>query len=166
MAEVYEVVDQRSGEHLALKVLIQTGGAQARFNREYEAMIRLNHPNIVRVYAYGLLGKNPWLSMELVEGTPIQAYAKKWGKPGTAGRLEEVARATHDLALALDHIHHRGLVHRDLKSANVLVLPDGRVKLIDFGTARVSDPVEDITREGEFIGTFAYASPEQLLNHP
>ncbi|MEQ1564445.1 MAG: protein kinase [Myxococcota bacterium] len=173
MAEVYEVADQRNGEHLALKVLVQTGGALARFNREYEAMIRLNHPNIVRVYSYGVLtdrtrdGRaSPWLSMELIEGTPIQAYAKKWGKPGTAGRLDEVARASHDLALALDHIHHRGLVHRDLKSANVLVLPDGRVKLIDFGTARVSDAVEDITRDGEFIGTFAYASPEQLLNVP
>jgi serine/threonine protein kinase len=55
MAEVYEVEDRVSGEHLALKLLVQTGGATARFNREYEAMIRLNHPNIVRVYAYGLL---------------------------------------------------------------------------------------------------------------
>ena len=71
-------------------------------------------------------------------------------------------RVAHDLALALDHIHRRGLVHRDLKSANVLVLPDGRVKLLDFGTARISNAREQITKEGEFIGTFAYASPEQL----
>lgn len=166
MAEVYEVEEQSSGEHLALKLLVQTGGARARFDREYEALIRLNHPNIVRVYAYGSHGDHPWLSMELVEGTPIQAYAKKIGKPGSPQRLEEVVRIAHDVALALGHIHQRGLVHRDLKSANVLVLPDGRVKLIDFGTARVSDPVEDITRDGEFIGTFAYASPEQLLNRP
>ncbi|MCA9490113.1 MAG: protein kinase, partial [Myxococcales bacterium] len=166
MAEVFEVEDRASGEHLALKLLVQTGGATARFNREYEAMIRLNHPNIVRVYAYGLLGDHPWLSMELVEGTPIQAYAKRCGRPGTRERLEEVIRVAHDLALALDHIHLRGLVHRDLKSANVLVLPDGRVKLIDFGTARVSEAYEEITREGEFIGTFAYASPEQILNKP
>jgi serine/threonine protein kinase len=164
MAEVYEVQERTSGEHLALKVLVQLKGQVARFNREYEAMIRLNHPNIVRVYAFGQLGEHPWLSMELVEGTPIQAYAKRCGKPGTRERLEEVVRVTHDLALALDHIHRHGLVHRDLKSANVLVLPDGRVKLLDFGTAKVSDAVEDITREGEFIGTFAYASPEQILN--
>jgi hypothetical protein len=164
MAEVYEVEDRTSGEHLALKLLVQTGGALPRFNREYEAMIRLNHPNIVRVYAYGFLGNLPWLSMELVDGTPVQAYAKRWGKPGTLERTQEIVRVAHDLALALDHIHRRGLVHRDLKSANVLVLPDGRVKLLDFGTARVSDAAEDITREGEFIGTFAYASPEQLLN--
>ncbi len=166
MAEVYEVEERRTGEHLAVKLLTQTGGALPRFNREYEAMIRLNHPNIVRVYNYGLHGALPWLSMELVEGLAIQAYAKRCGKPGSDERTDEVLRLAHDLALALDHIHQRGLVHRDLKSANVLVLPDSRVKLIDFGTARVSDPVQAITREGEFIGTFAYASPEQLLNQP
>lgn len=166
MAEVYEVADPSSGEHLALKLLMQTGGALARFNREYEAMIRLNHPNIVRVYHYGFHGKMPWLTMELVEGTPIQAYAKNCGRAGSRERDEEVVRVTHDLALALDHIHRHGLIHRDLKSANVLVLPDGRVKLIDFGTAKVADAWEDITRDGEFIGTFAYASPEQLTNQP
>lgn len=164
MAEVYEVEERRSGEHLALKLLIQEGGALPRFNREYEAMIRLNHPNIVRVYNYGFHHKLPWLSMELVEGTAIQAYAKRCGKPGSEERTGEVLRVAHDLALALDHIHGRGLVHRDLKSANVLVLPDSRVKLIDFGTARVTNPVQAITAKGEFIGTFAYASPEQLVS--
>jgi len=164
MAEVYEVEELATGEHLALKVLMQTGGALARFNREYEAMIRLNHPNIVRVYNYGSYEKLPWLSMELIEGTPIQAYAKRCGRPGTRERTREVIRVAYDLAMALHHIHDRGLIHRDLKSANVLVLPDGRVKLLDFGTARVSDPIEHITRDGEFIGTFAYASPEQLIN--
>jgi serine/threonine protein kinase len=164
MAEVYEVEDPSNGGHLALKLLVQTGGALARFNREYEAMIRLNHPNIVRVFHYGVEGENPWLTMELVDGTPIQAYAKRCGKPGSKRRNEEVTRLAHDLALALDHIHRHGLLHRDLKSANVLVLPDGRVKLIDFGTARVSQAMEEITKEGEFIGTFAYASPEQLTN--
>lgn len=164
MAEVYEVANPNSGEHLALKLLVQTGGALARFNREYEAMIRLNHPNIVRVYHYGLFGRMPWLTMELVDGTPIQAYAKRCGRPGSEERTTETIRLAHDLALALDHIHVNGLIHRDLKSANVLVLPDGRVKLIDFGTARVADAWEEITREGEFIGTFAYASPEQLTD--
>ena len=111
MAEVYEVEDPSSGGHLALKLLVQTGGALARFNREYEAMIRLNHPNIVRVFHYGVEGESPWLTMELVDGTPIQAYAKRCGKPGTTRRNEEVVRLAHDLALALDHIHRRGLLH-------------------------------------------------------
>jgi tetratricopeptide (TPR) repeat protein len=162
MAEVYEVVDPFSGEHLALKLLQQTGGALPRFDREYEAMIRLNHPNIVRVYHYGLHDGKPWLTMELLEGQQVQAYAKKCGKPGTPTRMAEVLRVAHDLALALDHIHRRGLVHRDLKSANVLVLNDGRVKLLDFGTARLQNAAEAITREGEFLGTYAYASPEQV----
>ncbi len=162
MAEVFEVADEASGEHLALKLLVQTGGALPRFNREYEAMIRLNHPNIVRVYHYGLHEGAPWLTMELIQGTQIQAYAKKLGKAGSQKRNDEILRLAHDLALALDHIHTRGLVHRDLKSANVLVLSDGRVKLLDFGTAKVSAAMDDITRDGEFLGTFAYASPEQI----
>jgi tetratricopeptide (TPR) repeat protein len=168
-AEVYEVEDRLSGEHLALKLLVQPAptaqGARAsallRFNREYEAMIRLNHPNIVRVYHYGFHEGKPWLTMELLDGTPVQAYAKSAGRPGDEARLREVLRIGHDIARALDHIHRRGLLHRDVKSANVLVLPDGRVKLLDFGTARVADGAAVITREGEFLGTFAYASPEQ-----
>jgi tetratricopeptide (TPR) repeat protein len=166
MAEVYEVEDPISGEHLALKLLMQGGPARARFDREYEALIRLNHPNIVRVYSYGVALDRPWLSMELIDGTPVQAYAKHCGRPGSDERNGEVTRIAHDLALALDHIHRRGLVHRDLKSANVLVLPDGRVKLLDFGTAKVSRALAQITRDGEFIGTFAYASPEQLTGAP
>lgn len=162
MAAVYEVVDPMSGDHLALKLLTIEGTALQRFNREYEAMIRLNHPNIVRVYAYGEHEGMPWLTMELLAGTPVQAYARDQGKPGDKNRLSEVIRLGHDLARALDHIHRRGLVHRDLKSANVLVLPDGRLKLLDFGTARVADAIEQITKENEFIGTFAYASPEQI----
>lgn len=166
MAEVYEVEDPLSNEHMAVKLLMQDGPARARFDREFEAMIRLNHPNIVRVYNYGLAGHRRWLSMELVDGTPIQAYAKRCGRPGSESRTKEVIRVAHDLALALDHIHRRGLVHRDLKSANVLVLPDGRVKLLDFGTAKLDRARAQITKDGEFIGTFAYASPEQLTGKP
>lgn len=162
-AWVYEVQDSRSGEHLALKMLMAPR-ARKRFDREYEAMIRLNHPSIVHVYEYGEHEGTPWFTMELVKGTPIQAYARHLGRPGTEGRLREVVRAGRDIALALDHIHYRGLVHRDLKSANVLVLPDGRIKLIDFGTARVRDALEEITRHNEFVGTFAYAAPEQIRN--
>jgi hypothetical protein len=161
-AEVFVVEDPHSGEHLALKLLMAGGTARQRFDREYEAMIRLNHPNIVRVYAYGLHEDMPWMTMELLGGTPVQAYARDIGKVGSARRLEQCVRVGVDLSRALDHIHRRGLIHRDLKSANVLVLPDGRVKLIDFGTAKVFDAVDPITRNNEFIGTFAYASPEQI----
>ncbi len=163
MAEVYEVADPASGEHVALKLLMQAGSALPRFNREYEAMTRLNHPNIVRVYHYGFHEDMPWLTMELLDGVPLQKRVKLLGRPGSTQRTTEVLRVTWHLADALQYIHNRGLVHRDLKSANVIVLPDGRVKLLDFGTAHLENPVEAITQEGEFVGTFAYASPEQLL---
>lgn len=162
---VMEVEDPATGEHLALKMLMHTGASLPRFYREYDAMIRLNHPNIIRVYHFGLHEGLPWQTMELVTGTPVQAYIMRKGRPGDPRRLDEVVRLGHDIAGALHHIHRRGLIHRDLKSANLLVLPDGRIKLIDFGSVRVLDG-ERLTREGDFVGTFAYASPEQLVAAP
>lgn len=162
--QVFEVEDPHTGEHLALKLLMHERASFARFYREYEAMTRLNHPNIIRVYHFGLFGKMPWQTMELVTGTPVQPYVMRKGRPGDPHRIDEAVRLGHDIAGALHHIHRRGLIHRDLKSANLLVLPDGRIKLIDFGSARVLDGIT-LTREGDFVGTFAYASPEQLLGH-
>ncbi len=161
-AEVYEVQDPSSGERFALKYLVAVESSLKRFNREYEAMARLNHPSIVRVYHYGSHEGHPWLTMEMLRGVPAQSHVKRLGRPGTGRRTAEVIRIGVLLARALAYIHARGLVHRDLKSANVLVLPDQRVKLLDFGAARVADAAEKITLDGEFVGTFAYASPEQL----
>lgn len=167
MAEVYEVEDRLSGERFALKLLAQVGSsALPRFNREYEALTRLNHPNIVRVFQYGLHESAPWLTMELLVGTPMQTRVKNVGKPGDTDRTAEVVRVVGYVAEALQYIHDRGLVHRDLKSDNVIVLSDGRVKLLDFGTARIADAMEPITKDGEFVGTFAYAAPEQITGAP
>ncbi|MFK7931713.1 MAG: protein kinase [Myxococcota bacterium] len=162
---VVEIEDPRTGEHLALKILMHRGASLARFFREYDAMIRLNHPNIIRVFHFGSHDGMPWQTMELVTGTPVQAYIMRKGRPGDPRRLQEVIRLGHDIAAALHHVHRRGLVHRDLKSANLLVLPDGRIKLIDFGSVRVLDG-KRLTRDGDFVGTFAYASPEQLVAAP
>ncbi|MEQ1501285.1 MAG: protein kinase [Myxococcota bacterium] len=161
-AEVYEVQDVASGERLALKLLVGVGTSARRFNREYEAMTRLNHPSIVRVYHYGFHQGQPWLTMELLRGQPAQAYVKRAGKVGAEERTAEVLRIGFHVAKALHYIHDRKIVHRDLKSANVLVLPDERIKLLDFGAAAVLDAPDRITIDGEFVGTFAYASPEQL----
>ncbi|MBN2797516.1 MAG: protein kinase [Deltaproteobacteria bacterium] len=169
MAAVYEVQEPVTGERQALKILHGDGSARPRFDREYEALLRLNHPNVIHVYKNGFQGDSPWYTMELVEGTPLQRYARQLGKATDVQRQREILRVGHDLCLALHHIHRHGVVHRDLKSANVLVMGDGRVKVIDFGTVSLPDPVEIITKGREFIGTFAYASPEQIraqeVNH-
>lgn len=158
--QVYQVADSTTGEHLALKWLQVGGHAERRFNREYEAAVRLNHPNIVRVFHYGTFEGSPWFTMELVDGVQAQKHIQQMGPVGVASRYREVLRVGACVAQALHYLHQRQLVHRDVKSSNVMVLPDGRVKLLDLGTARVLDAVE-ITIEGEFVGTYAYASPEQ-----
>lgn len=163
MAEVYEVRDPSTGERYALKLLMDLTTSVRRFNREFEALTRLNHPNIVRVFRYGFLGRNPWIAMELLEGHQLQPWVNRTGTPGDPQRTDEVIRVGHLLATALGYVHARGLVHRDIKSANVTVLPDGRVKLLDFGTAHLIDPLERITQDGDFVGTFSYAAPEQIL---
>lgn len=164
MAEVYEVQDPVTGLRYALKLLLLVRKAKKRFDREYEAMVRLNHPGIVRVYDYGLHEHHPWLTMELLRGDSAQLHLRSFGKPGTPERTAEVLRVGYFIANALQYIHARGLIHRDLKSGNVLVLPDGRVKVVDFGVAHVVD-AEPITGL-EFVGTFQYAAPEQVQAKP
>ncbi|MCP4915648.1 MAG: protein kinase [Proteobacteria bacterium] len=162
MAAVFEVEDPNTREHLALKLLTHRGLAMPRFAREFRALTRLDHPNIVRVYRFGVHESAPYLTMELLDGLPVQAYAKSISRPGKPQRTREVLRIIACVADALEYLHNRGIVHRDLKSANILVLHDRRVKLLDFGTARIVTNSENITRHGEFVGTFAYASPEQI----
>ena len=124
MAEVFEVEDPANGEHLALKMLTNMKVALKRFNREYEAMARLNHPGVVRVYHYGLHNRRPWLTMELLQGQNAHVWAKTFGSPGAPAREDEVLRMGYQMATALAYCHDRGLIHRDLKSANVVILPD------------------------------------------
>ena len=163
MAAVYEVEDADSGQRLAIKLLTQRGLARPRFQREYRALTRLDHPHIVRVYRFGLdQEERPYLTMELLDGEPAQVYAKGLGRPGTPRRTAEVIRIASEVASALAYLHERGIVHRDLKSSNVMVLADGTARLLDFGTARWLQTHDEITRHGEFVGTFAYAPPEQL----
>ncbi len=163
MATVYEVTDPESGRPLALKLLQARGAGAPRFGREYRALIRLDHPNVVRVYRYGMTESGlPYLVMELLHGVAAQVRVKAVGRPGDPIRTAEAIRISYHVADALRALHQRGIIHRDLKSSNVIALPDGTVKLLDFGTARIENLRDNLTEPGEFVGTFHYASPEQL----
>jgi tetratricopeptide (TPR) repeat protein len=164
MARVYAVVDPTTGRRRAVKLLTERGMAWTRFGREYRALARLNHPNIVQVYRYGVdEHRQAYLVMELLDGVPVQEWVARFGEPGAPSRSAAVVHAMTGLARALGYLHARGFIHRDLKSSNVLVLGDGTPKLLDFGATRSIGPDDScITRLGEFVGTFTYASPEQI----
>ncbi len=173
MGEVYRAKDFRLGRDVAIKVLAETvaGDAErlARFEREARALAALNHPGIVTIFAVEEFAGTRFLAMELVEGDSLDTVIPSGGLP-----LDRFFDIATPLAEALSAAHERGIVHRDLKPGNVMVARDGRVKVLDFGLARVEAPDSDpnltstptesrvnLTGEGQVFGTVAYMSPEQ-----
>ncbi|TNE86945.1 MAG: hypothetical protein EP330_20265 [Deltaproteobacteria bacterium] len=156
-----------AGELVALKVLrksrFKTG--LARFRREFRALSRIHHPNVIRVEAYGDLFGHPYIAMEYVDGpdlhTQIRGF-RTWDEHKRWARCEEILV---DLCRALSAIHRRGLVHRDLKPSNVLITRDGSCKLTDFGIVKDLDPSRDPHMSTTLVGTWAYASPEQITGN-
>jgi eukaryotic-like serine/threonine-protein kinase len=135
MGEVFRASDPRLGRDIAIKVL-SAGMAHdperlARFQREVRAVAALNHPNIVTIFSVEESGGVHFLTMELVDGQPLDRLIPENGLPVT--QILEIARA---LADALAAAHEKGIVHRDLKPANVMVSSQGRVKVLDFGLAK------------------------------
>jgi serine/threonine protein kinase len=144
MGTVYLARDERLGRQIALKILKATTAGDAEQNRrrlvrEAQAASSLNHPNICHIYDVGDADGQPWIAMEYVEGRTLQAIIPRDGLPPRT-----VARMGAQLADALAHAHERGLMHRDLKSANVVCDRESRPKILDFGLAaplpRVLDP--------------------------
>jgi len=139
-----------------------------RFELEVEILGRLKHQGIAQIYAAGRTdlgrGAQHYLAMELVQGPPITRFARERNL-STAARLELLARVCD----AVQHAHLRGVIHRDLKPDNVLVDEDGQPKVLDFGVARLLDPLaraaSERTRAGELVGTLAYMSPEQVAGN-
>ena len=161
MGEVYRARDTRLGRDVAIKVSDQT--FSERFEREARVISSLNHPNICHLYDVG----DNYLVMELVEGETLSARIKRGPIP-----IEEVLPIARQVAEGLEAAHAKGIVHRDLKPGNVMVTPNGTVKVLDFGLAKVgSTPEADsensptitvgMTQAGMVMGTAAYMSPEQ-----
>ncbi|MFO0724900.1 MAG: protein kinase [Myxococcota bacterium] len=161
MGVVYEAEDDRDNKKVALKVLLPHAAEEndgiSRFKREFRALARLRHPNIVRVFDAGIEDDTPYIAMEYLSGKDVRTYLR--GFPEGPLRDREIVRILRQLFGALAHIHARRIVHRDLKPENILVTADGRVKLMDFGVARL---LRMETTSSGLLGTFAYMSPEQV----
>jgi len=160
MATIFRATDAKLGREVAVKVLRPEYGSDPefvqRFTHEARAAASLNHPNVVAVYDFGTDPAGPYLVMEQVAGGDLSvALGERGVLPPTA-----VARTGQQVADALAAAHARGLVHRDIKPGNILLSPDGRVQVADFGIAQAaaSSPV---TSSGLTLGSVLYFSPEQ-----
>ena len=157
MATVYLAVQESLGREVALKLLApelaEDPIAAERFIREARTAARLEHRHIVGVHEVGKHGGQPYLSMEYMPGDSIAG-----GSLPPAQALQIV----REIALALDHAHRQGVVHRDVKPDNILRRADGSCALADFGIARTADPGMKLTQDGMTVGTPHYMSPEQV----
>lgn len=167
MAHVVRVVAP-DGQEVALKVLkaSRRGVGLARFRREFRALSRLRHEHIIRVDDYGDIEGHPYFAMEYVEGPNLHQEIRSWRSLADTDRWRRAEDVLVDLTRALAYIHRKGLVHRDLKPSNVLVDGHGRCKLTDFGIVKELDPSADPFVSQTLVGTWAYASPEQLSGAP
>src|SRR5687768_7218665 len=169
MGSVYRARDPRLGREIAIKILQDRFAGNReylnRFEQEARAASALNHPNIITIYEIDEMDGVPFIAMELVEGTRLRDVLKG-GQVSVRKLLSIAAQMAEGLAVA----HERGIVHRDLKPENVMITPDGRVKILDFGLARLrhepTSPDESTSEllthvDGRVIGTAGYMSPEQ-----
>ncbi|MGZ0712183.1 protein kinase domain-containing protein (plasmid) [Coraliomargarita sp. W4R53] len=165
MGEVWEATDHVIGRTVAIKILkdeyMGDPGFLERFRAEARHAALVNHEGIASVFDYGEEAGSAFLVMELVPGEALSTVLEREGALSTDKTLDIVAQT----AAALQAAHAAGLVHRDIKPGNLLITPDGRVKITDFGIARIADQVP-LTATGQVMGTVQYLSPEQASGHP
>lgn len=159
MAVVYRALDHRLNRLVAVKILkdelSRNQEFRRRFHVESQAVAMLSHPNIVSVYDVSRSGDADYIVMELIEGITLKQYLEK--KINLNWR--ETLHFSMQIAKALEHAHSRGIVHRDIKPHNIMILKDGSIKVADFGIARVGSAQNTLTREA--LGSVHYISPEQ-----
>jgi eukaryotic-like serine/threonine-protein kinase len=165
MGIVYEGRDPNLDRRVAIKTVkvenLSEEAAneyEARFRTEARSAARLQHPNIVSVYDSDRDGDMAYLVMEYIQGDDLKHHLDK----GVRYSLERSLKMIRDLLSALNYAHAQGIVHRDIKPANMLIEPGGRVKLTDFGVARMQDSGDATRTQGNMIGTLKYMSPEQV----
>ncbi len=165
MGEVWQATDLVIGRTVAIKILkdeyLGDPGFLERFRAEARHAALVNHEGIANVFDYGEEEGSAYLVMELVPGEALSTVLEREHVLSTDKVLDIVAQT----AAALHAAHAAGLVHRDIKPGNLLITPDGRVKITDFGIARIADQVP-LTATGQVMGTVQYLSPEQASGHP
>src|ERR1700754_5144741 len=165
MGEVWQATDLVIGRTVAIKILkdeyLGDPGFLERFRAEARHAALVNHEGIANVFDYGEEDGSAYLVMELVPGEALSTILEREHVLSTTRVLSIVPHT----ASALQAAHTAGLVHRDIKPGNLLITPDGRVKITDFGIARIADQVP-LTATGQVMGTVQYLSPEQASGHP
>ena len=172
MGLVYDGVDPKLNRRVAIKTIL-TGKlspeaarmASVRFEREVRAVARLNHGNVVQVYDFGTEGELAYIVMEYIQGRELKDYFDAKERLD----LQSIFRMMTELLDALHFAHEAGIIHRDVKPANIMIDAGGHAKLTDFGVARVTDLQADqieATRVGTIVGTPSYMSPEQVQGQP
>jgi serine/threonine protein kinase len=174
MGVVYKAEDTQLRRTVALKFLSPDSpgipSREKRFAQEAQAASALNHPNICTIYEVGEAEGNAYISMEYVDGRPLDRMIPPGGLP-----QDDVVRFGSQIVEGFEHAHEKGIIHRDLKAANVMITPAGRVKILDFGLAKrlFSEELGQATRsqlslteEGVIAGTLPYMAPETLQGKP
>ena len=183
MGEVYRARDTKLGREVALKILPEAFATDperlARFEREAQLLAALNHPHIATLHGFEQAAGSQFLVMELVEGQTLAQRIAEGPVP-----IDEALTIARQIADALVTAHDKGIIHRDLKPSNVALTADGRVKVLDFGLAKLNDPNDPddpnvphavtmsptlslaATQAGAILGTAAYMAPEQAKGGP
>ncbi len=160
MGVIYKALNPANQKSVAIKVLppmMVDRVTVERFHREVQAMVKLKHPNMIEVYESSMEHGKHFIVMEFIDGENLKNMIKAKGPLPIATCLKIAVQ----VADALAHMHQSGMIHRDIKPANIMIMPDGRVKLMDYGLVKILG-MTSVTIEGASLGTVEYMSPEQI----